>query len=88
MTERQSRSRLQRKESAVSIGPLSKVSTHRRHAATCGLFAANARSAADRELLLRMQRSLLDRARHDDWLDGLPPMPPARPAALAVPRRS
>jgi hypothetical protein len=88
MTERQSRSRLQRKESAVSTSQLSKVSAHRRHAAACGFFAANARSAADRELLLRMQRSLLDRARHGDWLDGLPPMPPARPAALVVPRRS
>jgi hypothetical protein len=36
---------------------------------------------------LRMQRSLLGRADHQDWLDGLPPVPPARPKVLALPRR-
>jgi hypothetical protein len=67
---------------------LSNASKHRRNAAACGLFAANARSAADRELLLGMQQSLLRRADHEGWLDGLPPVPPARPRALAVPTRS
>jgi hypothetical protein len=65
----------------------SKTSRYRRYAAACGLFAANAKSAADRELLVGMQRSLLRRADHQCWLDGLPPLPPARPNALAVPRR-
>ena len=109
MAERQSRSRLQRKESAMSRGPdlsdvsllsasllctslssasLSSASKHFRQATACGLFAANAQSAADRELLLRMQRSLLEQAYHEDWLDGLPPVPSGRPNALAVPRRS
>jgi hypothetical protein len=67
---------------------LSNASRHRREAAACGLFAANARSAADREQLLSMQRLLLRRADHEGWLDGLPPIPPARPRALAVPTRS
>ena len=65
----------------------SKASRHRRDAAACGLFAANTKSAADRELLLGMQQSLLWCADHEGWLDGLPPLPPARPKALAVPAR-
>jgi hypothetical protein len=60
---------------------------YRRDAAACERFAANARTVADRALLLRMQRSLLGRADHQDWLDGLPPVPPARPNVLALPRR-
>jgi len=63
-------------------------SKFRRTAAVCGAFAAHAVSPADRALLLRMQRSRLNRAQHEDWLDGLPPTPPARSNALAVPRRS
>jgi hypothetical protein len=66
----------------------SKTSRYRRDAAACGLFAANAKSAADREMLLRMRRSLLRRADHHAWLDGLPPVPPARPRVMAVPARS
>jgi hypothetical protein len=58
----------------------------RRSAAACGVFAANAISLLDRELLLRMQRSWLERAHHQDLIDGLPPRPPARANALAVPR--
>jgi hypothetical protein len=89
MAERQLRSRLQCEESTVSEAPEAfKASRHRRTAAACGIFAANAVSSADRELLLRMQRSRLERARHEDWLDGEPPKPPARPNALAVPKRS
>src|SRR5205807_2746239 len=79
MTERQLRSRLQWKERAMSEGlELSKASKHRRDAATCGLLAVNARSATDRDLLLSMQRALLGRACLEEWLDGLPPVPPAR----------
>lgn len=57
-----------------------------RHAALCGVFAANAVSRLDRDLLLRMQRSSLERAHHQDLVDGLPPQPPAGSNALAVPR--
>ena len=64
---------------------LSKATQYRGQAAACCLFATNARSAADRELLLHMQRSLLERACREDWIDGLPPIPPGQPAALAVP---
>ena len=82
MAERHLRSRLKTKESAMSAGletsletlpETSKALKHRREAAACGAFAVNAKSATDRELLLRMQRSLLTRAYHQDWLDGLPP---------------
>ena len=55
-------------------------------AAVCGIFAASALSSADRELLLRMQRSWLDRARHEDWVNAMPPRPPAGSNALSVPR--
>jgi hypothetical protein len=88
MTERQSRSRLYREEIAMSGEPeRTKSSKYRRDATVCGLLAASARSKADRALLLRMQSSLLRRACHQDWLDGLPPVPPTRSNALAVPGR-
>ena len=80
--------------SAVSEPPqllpsqLFNASKSRRSAAACGTFAANAVSPADRALLLRMQRSWIERARYQDWLDGLPPNPPERANALAVPQRS
>jgi hypothetical protein len=65
-------------ESAVPKAPqLLNASRYRRAAAACGAFAANAASSADRTLL-RMQRSWLDRARHQEWLDG-----PAREAGCA-----
>src|SRR3982075_756176 len=83
------------KESAMSTGletskalERSKALRHRREAAACGVFATNAKSATDRDLLLRMQRSLLTRAYHEDWLDGLPPAPPAGGKLLRLPRRS
>jgi predicted nucleotidyltransferase len=97
MAERHLRSRLKTKESAMSAGletsletlpETSKALKHRREAAACGVFAVNAKSATDRELLLRMQRSLLTRAYHEDWLDGLPPVPPAGCNSLALPARS
>jgi hypothetical protein len=67
---------------------LSKAMQYRRHAAACSLFAVNAQSTADRELLLHMQRSLLEHASQEDGDDGLPPMPPAQSTALAVPRQT
>jgi hypothetical protein len=83
------------KESAMSTGlkppkalETSKALRHRREAAACGVFAVNAKSVADRELLLRMQRSLLIRAYHEDWIDGLPPIPPAGCNSLSLPARS
>jgi len=75
--------------SAVSEpSQLFNASRSRSTAAACGTFAANAVSPADRALLLRMQRSWLERARYQDWLDRLPPNPPVRANALAVPQRS
>ena len=62
------------------------ASKFRRDAAACGLFAANAKSASDRALLLGMQRSLLGRAVHQEWLDGMPPVPPARSNHILVSR--
>jgi len=58
----------------------------RRHAAACGRFAANAILPSDRDMLLRMQRSWLERAHYQDLVDGLPPRPPVCSSALAVPR--
>jgi hypothetical protein len=58
----------------------------RRSAATCGIFAANAVSGSDRDLLLRMQRARLERAHHQDLIDAMPPRPPANSNAVAVPR--
>ena len=81
------RSRLKGKERAVSESSQSvKATRFRSHAAACGVFAANAVSPLDRELLLRMQRSSLERAHHQDDVDGLPPRPPGCSTALAVPR--
>jgi hypothetical protein len=59
----------------------------RSNAAAYGIFAANAVSPSDRELLLRMQRSRTERARHEEWASGLPPMPSVGSKAVAVPRR-
>jgi hypothetical protein len=65
----------------VSLVP----SRYRRAASACGIFAANAISRADRDLLLRMQQSWLARAYCEEWLRDPPPDPPARSIALAVP---
>jgi hypothetical protein len=64
-----------------------KAARFRSNADACGSFAANAVSPLDRALLLRMQRSWLERASHQDTIDELPPRPPAGAGALAVPRR-
>jgi hypothetical protein len=58
----------------------------RNNAAACGMFAANAVSLLDRARLVRMQRTWLERARHEDFVNGLPPKPPAGAKALGVPR--
>jgi hypothetical protein len=63
-----------------------KATQFRSSAAACGAFAANALSISDRALLLRMQRSWLERATHQDLVDELPPSPPPCSAALPVPR--
>ena len=63
-----------------------KATRFRKSAAACGAFAANAVSLLDRELLLRMQRSWLERAHHQDLIDETPPRPPGCANALAVPR--
>jgi hypothetical protein len=65
--------------------PLERATRFRSSAAACGIFAANAVSVSDRELLLRMQGSWLARASHEDWVGRLPPEPPAGSSALAVP---
>jgi len=59
----------------------SKPSRSRRNANACGIFAANAISQADRELLLRMQRWWLARVRNDEPPDSPPPVVPARSKA-------
>jgi hypothetical protein len=63
-----------------------KAARFRRNATACGILAANALSSPDRALLLRMQRSWLERACHEDWLNDSPPGPPAGSQALARPR--
>jgi hypothetical protein len=70
----------------TNAAPSAKATRFRSNATACGSFAANAVSPSDRALLLRMQRSWLDRARHQDLIDELPPTPPAGARALAVPR--
>jgi hypothetical protein len=62
-----------------------KADVYRRKAAMCESHAACARSDADREQLLRMRQSCLALASAEDWLDGLPPTPPATARALPVP---
>jgi hypothetical protein len=67
--------------------PGSPVSTrYRRAASACGIFAANAISPTDRDLLLRMQQSWLARAFCEESLRDPPPDRPARSIALAVPK--
>jgi hypothetical protein len=87
VTGDQLRSRLQ-SMSALMTEPsqFERATRFRNSAAACGMFAANAVSPSDRDLLLRMQRSWLERAHYEDWVNGLPPIPPAGARALAVPR--
>jgi len=62
-----------------------KAGAYRRKAAMCGSYADYARSSGDREQLLRMRDSCLALAANEDWLDDLPPTPPAMALALPVP---
>jgi hypothetical protein len=59
-----------------------KASAYRRKAEALGKFAACAQSTADHDRLLRMQASCVSLAANEEMLDGLPPLPPARAAAL------
>ena len=60
-----------------------KAKVYRRNAATCGSYAAWARSSCDRDQWLRMRDSCLALAANEDLLDNLPPTPPAK--ALPIP---
>jgi hypothetical protein len=82
MTERPLRSRLYEESAVSDTSEIFKASTYRRDAAVCGAFAANAISPTDRELLLRLQRLLLNRALDEEWIDEPPPPPPAKSSAL------
>jgi hypothetical protein len=71
----------------MSQSPGSLVSSrYRRAASTCGIFASNAISPTDRDLLLRMQQAWLARAYSEESLRDPPPDPPVRSIALAVPK--
>jgi hypothetical protein len=48
--------------------PFPRATRFRSNATACGIFAANAVSPSDRYLLLRMQRSWLERAHHEGWI--------------------
>jgi hypothetical protein len=62
-----------------------KASAFRRKAEVLGRLAACAQSAVDHDQLLRMQNGCLTLAAQEDTLDGLPPLPPARAAAIPTP---
>lgn len=70
----------------MSPTPFSKATALRRKAAACGTLAACARSAADRRSLIDLRDLYLSRALQEDWIDGLPPLPPANANALPAPR--
>lgn len=59
-----------------------KAQSYRRKASTCDRLASCARSADDRASLRRMRDTWLARADKEDWLEGLPPLPPANASAL------
>lgn len=67
------------------ISQSAKAVVFRRKAAMCTGYAACARSHADRSRLLRMRDEWLALAATEDWLDGLPPTPPASAIAVAIP---
>lgn len=61
-----------------------KSAFYRRKAAMCENFADRASSAVDRARLTRMRQSWLALAANEEWLDGLPPLPPANVIAFAA----
>ena len=61
----------------------SKAQVLRRKARACDRLAKFARSAEDQGQLLRMREACLSLASNQDWVDGLPPMPPANSNALS-----
>jgi hypothetical protein len=60
----------------------SKAQGYRRKAKSCDGLVAYALSADDRNGLLRIRDSYLALAANEEWIDGLPPMPPAHTAAM------
>jgi len=62
----------------------SKAQDYRRKAKSCEGLVAHAQSAEDRDRLLRIRDSYLSLAANKEWLDGLPPMPPAQAAAVML----
>lgn len=57
---------------------------YRRRAQTCALLAECARSSAESASLTRMRDHYLGLAANEDWLDGLPPLPPVNVCALVA----
>jgi len=60
----------------------SKAQGYRRKAKSCDGLVAYAVSTDDRNRLLRVRDSYLALAAKQEWLDGLPPMPPAHTVAM------
>jgi hypothetical protein len=60
----------------------SKAGELRDKARSFARLADYARSSADRKVLLRMGDACADLAANQDWLGGLPPVPPANSNAL------
>jgi hypothetical protein len=66
----------------------SKAQELRRKAQVCDRLADCARSSADQQQLQRMREACLVMAANEDWLGGLPPMPPANSNALLAMRHA
>jgi hypothetical protein len=60
----------------------SKAQDYRRKAKSCEGLVAHALSVEDRDRVLRIRDSYLSLAANEEWLDGLPPTPPAHAVAL------
>jgi len=60
----------------------SKAQGYRRKAKSCDGLIAYALSADDQSRLLRVRDSYLSLAANEEWLDDLPPTPPAHTAAM------
>jgi hypothetical protein len=62
----------------------SKAQGYRRKAKSCDGLVAHALSVDDRNRLLRVRDSYLALAANEEWLDSLPPVPPAHTAAMML----